>query len=166
MEVIGEYTTTLSKALTEIDKNWKKYDGLIVAGTHNPKDYDIEKIIQKIKEARDTGRPALLICFGHQLGAIEYARNVLGIEDATSEEWGEGTYVVRKRQNLKVGLHNGESYWNNFEVVVEVEYPENIFATQAHPEYQSSIDRPHPLLVEFLNACKKPKYTEDDYANL
>lgn len=169
MESYGEYQTTLFKALTEIDRNWKKYDGLIVAGTHNPKDYDILKILLEIKNARETGRPTLLICWGFQLGAIEYARNVLGIKRATSEEWSEkGPYVVKKRQGLKVGLHDGESYWNNYEVVIDWERPENLFATQSHPEYQSSIDRPHPLLIEFLDCARnyKPKYTEDDYANL
>ena len=150
MEVIGEYTTSLKKALEEIDKNWRSYDGLIIAGTHNPKDYDIEKIIEKIKEAKETKRPTLLICWGFQLGAIEFARNVQGVCDATSEEWGEGTFVVRRRPNLQVGLHNGQSYWNNYEVVNDWEVPKNFFSTQAHPEYQSSIDRPHPLLVEFL----------------
>ena len=74
--------------------------------------------------------------------------------------------MIKKRQGLKVGLYNGESYWNNYEVVIDWDKPENFFTTQAHPEYQSSIDRPHPLLIQFLNFCKKPKYKEDDYANL
>lgn len=155
MELYGEYQTTLCKALTEIDRDWKKYEGLIVAGTHNPKNYDIEKIIQKIKEARVSGRPTLLVCFGHQLGAIEFARNVLNIKDATSEEFGQGTYVVSRRPNLQVGLHNGESYWNNYEVNIELKHPDHFFSTQSHPEYNSSIDRPHPLLVDFLITCKK-----------
>lgn len=168
MELYGEYQTTLCKALTEIDKNWRKYDGLIVAGTHNPKDYDIEKIIEKIKEARIFGVPFLGICFGHQIAAIEYARNVLNMATATSEEFGEGVFVVKKRiQGLKVGLHEGESYWNNYEVdLPEWKKEESQFTSQAHVEYQSSIDRPHPLLIQFLNYCKKPKHTEDDYANL
>ena len=156
MESYGEYQTTLFKALTEIDKNWKSYDGLIIAGTHNPKDYDILKLLRKIQDAREKERPALLICFGFQLGAIEYARNVLGIKRATSEEWSEkGPFVVKKRKDLKVGLHGGESFWNNYEVVIDWEPTETQFATQSHPEYQSSIDRPHPLLIKFLNYCKK-----------
>lgn len=154
MEIIGEYITTLEKALTEIDRNWKKYDGLIVAGTHNPKDYNIEEIIQKIKEAKESGRPFLGVCWGYQVCAIEYARNVMGISDATSEEWGQGTFVVRRRPTLQVGLHKGESYWNNYEVVIGCSFPKNFFVTQSHPEYQSSIDNKHPLLVEFLNYAK------------
>lgn len=156
MEVYGEYQTTLFKALTEIDRNWKKYDGLIVAGTHNPQKYDVEKIIEKIKEARERGRPSLFICWGFQLCAIEFARNVGGISDATSEEWGQGTFVVRKRERLNVGLRDGESYWNNYYVnLPEWKVPKNFFAVQYHPEYQSSIDRPHPLLTEFLIYAKE-----------
>ena len=156
MEIYGEYTTTLEKSLTEIDRNWKEYDGLIIAGTHNPKDYDIEFILEKIKEARTTGRPYYGECWGHQMAGIEYARNILGIKDATSEEWGRGTYVVKKQRNLKVGLHNGESYWNNYEVDLPGwEKPENMFTAQFHASYQSSIDRPHPLLIQFLNYAKE-----------
>ena len=44
MKIYGEYITTLQKALTEIDKNWRKYEGVIIAGTHNPSKYDIEAI--------------------------------------------------------------------------------------------------------------------------
>lgn len=156
MEIIGEYTTSLEKSLTEIDKNWRGYPGLIVAGTHNPKDYDIEKIIDKIRDARTRGLPYYGECWGFQMAAIEFARNRLGIPDATSEEWGQGTYVVKKRRDLQVGLHGGESYWNNYEVVLEGwEKPDNMFTAQYHASYQSSIDRPHPLLIEFLNYAKK-----------
>ena len=35
---------------------------------------------------------------------IEYARNVLGIKDATSEEFGQGTFIVKKLPQLKVGI--------------------------------------------------------------
>lgn len=154
MEWYGEYQTTLRRALKEIDPNYEKYNALVVAGTHNPKDYDIEKIIEKIKEAKETKRPTLLICWGYQLGAILWARDN-GYPDATSEEWStSGTFVVKKRESLQVGLKNGESYWNNYEVVIDWEIPEYFFATQAHPEYNSSIDNPHPLLTKFLNYAK------------
>lgn len=88
------------------------------------------------------------------MAAIEYARNVLGIKDATSEEFGEGTFIVKKRKDLNVGLHDGETYWNNYEVDLDDwEKPDNFFTCQFHPEYQSSKENPHPLLVKFLEAC-------------
>jgi len=110
--------------------------------------------IKKIKEARETGKPFLGLCFGHQLAAIEWAR-ANGTPDATSEEFGEeGTFVVTKLPKLNVGLKDGESYWNNYEVAIDWEKPANFFTTQSHPEYQSSKDNPHPLLKQFIETCK------------
>lgn len=152
MVIYGDFQTTLSKALSEIDPRWEYYDGLIVAGSHTPK--NPEEIISEIRKARERKLPTLLICYGHQLGAIEHARSQ-GVVDATSEEWGEGTFVVVKRKELNVGLKNGETYWNNYEVNFDWKPPENFISTQSHPEYQSSIDNPHPTLVKFINLCKQ-----------
>lgn len=110
-------------------------------------------MISKIKEAKNKKAPFLGICFGHQLAAIEWAR-ANGIPDATSEEFGEGTFVVKKLPELKVGLFDGESYWHNYDVTIEWEKPYNFYTTQSHPEYQSSKDKPHPLLVKFLDHAK------------
>ena len=153
MELYNDFVTSVRKAFDEIAPDWESYDGLVIAGTHSPQ--NVEEQIEKIREAREMGRPALLICLGHQLAAIEYARTVLGIEDATSEEFeATGTFVVKKRGALKVGWHEGESFWNNYEVVIEWEKPAWFFSTQGHPEYTSSIDKPHPLLVQFLTLCR------------
>lgn len=127
-----------------------------MCGTHSPKDFDVDAILERIKIARENKTPFLGICWGHQLGAIEYARNVLGIKDATSEEFGQGTYVVKKKpEGLYVGLHDGETYWNNYEVTIDWQKPDNFITCQFHPEYQSSLGNPHPLLVEFINKCTK-----------
>lgn len=157
MEIFNDYTVSVKKALYEIDDNWHKYQGLVICGTHTPKLW--EKQIEKIEEAREKGIPFLGICFGFQLAGIEYARNVMGIRDATSEEFKvSGTAVVKKLRTLKIGLHDGESYWHNYYVIPEVlekmKVPENFFICQYHPEYQSSIDKPHPLLVKFLKYAK------------
>src|SRR3990167_3827755 len=155
MEIINDFSTSVRKALEEIDPNYEQYDGLVVCGTHTP--HDTEMMIEKIKEARENKRPTLLICFGYQLAAIEHARNILGVKDATSEEFGRGTFVVKKRDKLKVGLHSGESWWSNYYVVNEVfferDMPSNFVATQYHPEYGSRKGKPHPDLVKFLNLC-------------
>ena len=163
MEILNDFNTSVEKALTEIDPDWKSYDGLIICGTHSPENW--EEQILKIKEARETSRPYLGICFGHQLGAIEWARNRMKIKNATSEEFGvPGTFVVKKRiDGLKVGLHNGESYWHNYEVAegVENEFetykPNTMITVQYHPEYQSSKEKPHRVLIDFLNLCKQTK---------
>lgn len=180
MKILNDFSTSVEKALTEIDPNWRRYPGLIICGTHTP--HDVQKLIDCITVARETGMPFLGICFGHQLAAIEYARNVLGQKDATSEEFGEvviqginlspqdGFIVKKRKEGLKIGLHPTnpsmlnsplESYWNNYEVLpgfLEMWHkPENFITCQYHPEYQSSKNKPHPLLVKFLELCKNQK---------
>ena len=164
MEIYNSYNTSVKKALDEIDINWPRYDGLVSCGTHAPT--DVEKQIWKLHKARLSGLPTLGICFGFQLMAIEYARYVLGHLEATSEEFGEdGENVVYKLDQLNVGLHKGESWWNNYAVLPELEermvnelFHPGYFGVQYHPEYQSSKDSPHPILVTFLDAAKR--YTE------
>lgn len=156
MEVINDFNTTVKKAFNEIDPQWESYDGLVVCGTHSP--HDVEPMIKKIQQAREYFRPFLGICFGHQLAAIEYARNVMGIKNATSEEFGKGIFIVQKRPELKVGLHDGETYWNNYEVTPAFLdtwiKPGHFITVQYHPEYQSSKNNPHPILVKFLQYAK------------
>lgn len=156
MQILNDYATSLNKALEEIDSKYLDYPGYCIAGTHAP--HDVEEMISIIQRVRLTGTPFYGECFGHQLAAIEYARHVLGIKDATSEEFGEGTFVVKKLPQLKVGLFDGESYWNNYEVIPEIleqwKKPENFITAQFHASYQSSKDKPHPLLVKFLNYAK------------
>ena len=150
MEIIGDFNTSVERALSEIDEDWKQYPGLVVCGSHTP--HDIEITIQKIRDARNSGTPALLICMGHQLGCIQYYRDN-GIPDATSEEFGQGTFVVKKRPELKVGLHEGESWWSYYEAD-DYPIPDNWISVGFHPEYQSSSDKPHKLLVKFLEYAK------------
>lgn len=160
MIILNDFQTTVFKALTEIDKNFLKYEAIVICGTHNQK--NIEEMIESIRIAREKKIPALLICAGHQLGAIEYARNVLGIKDATSEEFGnEGTFVVKKRPALKVGMHEGESWWSNYDVTLDIyekyknDLPPHFISVPFHPEYQSSKEKPHPILAKFINNCKE-----------
>ena len=68
----------------------------------------IEDKINVIKQARENKIPIIGICYGMQLMAIEYARNVLNIQDATSEEWDiTGTpiisYMPGQKEAGKVG---------------------------------------------------------------
>ena len=55
-----------------------------------------------IQYARENKKPYLGICFGMQLAVIEHARNVLGISDATSTEF--GTYEDKDGKGPLVGL--------------------------------------------------------------
>ena len=57
-------------------------DGIIVPGGFG--DRGIEGMISAAKYARENYLPYFGICLGMQIAVIEYARNVLGIEDANS----------------------------------------------------------------------------------
>ena len=64
-------------------------DGILVAGGFGKR--GVEGKIQAIQYARENKIPFLGICLGMQLAMIEFARNVLGIEDANSVEFDENT---------------------------------------------------------------------------
>lgn len=68
--------------LKEVFKNSK---GIIVPGGFGSR--GIEGKIKAIKYARENNIPFLGICLGMQLAVIEYARNVCGIENASSTEF-------------------------------------------------------------------------------
>lgn len=71
----------------------KKYlidcDGILVAGGFGER--GVEGKIQAIQYAREEKIPFLGICLGMQLAMVEFARNVLKLEDATSVEFNEKT---------------------------------------------------------------------------
>lgn len=60
-------------------------DGIIVPGGFG--DRGIEGKVESVRYARENKVPFLGICLGMQMMVVEYARNVLGIEDANSSEF-------------------------------------------------------------------------------
>lgn len=68
---------------------FKKTKGILVPGGFGTR--GIEGKIKAINYARVNKIPFLGICLGMQLAVIEFARNVLGLEDATSTEFGKPT---------------------------------------------------------------------------
>ncbi len=64
-------------------------DAILVAGGFGKR--GVEGKIEAIRYARENGVPFLGICLGMQLSMIEYARNVLGLDDANSIEFDENT---------------------------------------------------------------------------
>ena len=65
----------------------KDYSGIIVPGGFGNR--GIEGKISTIKYARENKIPFLGICLGMQMAVVEYARDVLGIKNANSEEFME-----------------------------------------------------------------------------
>jgi CTP synthase len=64
-------------------------DALVVPGGFGER--GTEGKLEAVRYARENGVPFLGLCFGFQMAVIEYARNVVGLEDAHSSEIDEGT---------------------------------------------------------------------------
>ncbi|MEW6092879.1 MAG: CTP synthase [Chloroflexota bacterium] len=86
-EILWVLSTDLEKG-----KGWemvKSADGIIVPGGFGSR--GTEGKIQAAKYARENKVPYLGLCLGMQLMCIEFARNVLGHEDANSTEFDRST---------------------------------------------------------------------------
>jgi CTP synthase len=174
-------------------------DGIVIPGGFGAR--GVEGKIAAIRYARENGVPMLGLCLGLQSAVIEYARNVLGLEEANSTEFDPTTVhpvidlmasqsdVEDKGGTMRLGLYPAklvpgsvvqrlygeeliyERHRHRWEVnnryrkdletaglmmsgvapddsLVEfVELPGHPFfvATQAHPEFKSRPDHPHPL---------------------
>lgn len=70
----------------------KSCQGIIVPGGFGHR--GIEGMIEAIKYARENEIPLFGICLGMQMAVVEFARNVLGLDDAGSTEFGETTNPV------------------------------------------------------------------------
>jgi len=73
-------------------KELKKYDGIIIPGGFGTR--GIEGKIKAIKFCRKNKVPFLGLCLGMQLAAIEFARNVCKIENASSTEFSKNKEAV------------------------------------------------------------------------
>ncbi len=73
---------------SEIEKNGvkslRKFDGIIVPQGWGSR--GSEGKIKTIRYCRENNKPYFGLCYGMQMAAIEFARNVLGFKDANSEE--------------------------------------------------------------------------------
>jgi CTP synthase len=74
---------------SEVKNILSEVDGVLVAGGFGSR--GVEGKIKAIKYARQNKVPYLGICLGMQLAIVEYARNVLKLEDANSIEFNEKT---------------------------------------------------------------------------
>ena len=67
-----------------LNNDYSKLDGIIIPQGWGKR--GIEGKINAIKFARENNIPYLGLCFGMQMAVIEFARNVLGLKDANTEE--------------------------------------------------------------------------------
>ncbi|MCD8221233.1 MAG: CTP synthase [Clostridiales bacterium] len=189
--------------------------GILVPGGFG--DRGINGKIDAIRYAREHQIPFLGLCLGLQLAIVEFARDVVGYEDAHSVELNPstthpvihlmpeqdgitdiggtlrlGSYpCVLDPESLSYRLYGTEQieerHRHRYEVnndyrkalethgmrlaglspdkrIVEmIEIPEHpwFVATQAHPEFKSRPNRPHPLFKGFIEAALKQVQTVD-----
>ena len=76
----------------------KNVDAVLVPGGFGER--GVEGKISAIQYARVHKIPFFGICFGMQMAAVEFARNVCGIEDATSREFSD----AKKSRNIVIDL--------------------------------------------------------------
>ena len=79
-----------------VDEKLKKYSGIIVPGGFGNR--GINGMIETIKYVRENKIPFLGICLGMQMAVVEFARNVLKLGDANSEEFD------KKSKNLVIHI--------------------------------------------------------------
>ncbi len=94
-----------SEIITEdnAEKKLGGMDGIIVPGGFGNR--GIEGKIQTVKYARENKIPFLGICLGMQMAVIEFARDVLNLEDADSLEFNENTknpviHIMENQKNI------------------------------------------------------------------
>lgn len=187
------------------------YDGILVAPGFGER--GIEGKILAAQYAREHHIPYLGICLGMQVAVIEFARNVLKLEQAHSTEFDRrtphpvidlmesqkkvtgkggtmrlGAYPCQIQKNTKVEKiynssliyerHRHRYEFNNKylslfeqhgmiasginpteELVEIIEYTDHpwYIGVQFHPEFQSTVESPHPLFISFVEACISQK---------
>ncbi len=197
-----------------IKKELKDVDGILVAPGFGSR--GISGKLLAVEYARKEKIPFLGICLGMQCAVIEFARNVLKLEDAHSTEISEKAKnpvisMMEEQKNIsdfggtmRLGAYNcqlkakskiAEAYktekiserhrhryeFNDYYIkefekagmiatginpetgLVEVcEIPEHpwFVGVQFHPEYKSTVNKPHPLFVSFIKASIQNKKTK------
>ena len=81
----------------------KKYNGIIVPGGFGNR--GIEGKIETIKYVRENDIPFLGICLGMQMAVVEFARDILGLKDANSEEFNKDSqnqviHIMETQKNI------------------------------------------------------------------
>lgn len=189
----------------------KGLDGILVAPGFGSR--GISGKIETVHYAREAKIPFLGICLGMQCAVIEFARNVIGWEEAHTTEIVEGCSVpvidmMEEQKNvsdkggtMRLGAYNcqltpgslvskayntdkiserhrhryefNNKYLEEFEAkgmkatgknpetglveVVEVTDHPWFVGAQFHPEYKSTVAKPHPLFVAFVKAAMTHK---------
>lgn len=134
-------------------KEWKKLhqvDGVVVPGGFGCR--GTEGKVMVAQYCREEKVPYLGLCLGSQIMAIEFARNVAGIKNATSEEFKKG--AKNKIVHFMPGQHEKRAKGGTLRLG---SWPcKLIEGTKAYEAYKTDkIDERHRHRYEFNNAFKK-----------
>ena len=186
-------------------------DGIVICPGFGQR--GIEGKITTAHYTRTHNIPTFGICLGMQMMVIEFARNVLGYEDANSREINEKTphnvidimeeqknisnmggtmrlgayecilkqgshvFNIYKKENIQERHRHRYEFNNEFQKefekhgmicvgknpesdlveIVEIPTLKWYIGTQYHPEYQSTVLKPHPLFVDFVKTAIENK---------
>ncbi|MGL1862280.1 MAG: CTP synthase [Pseudodesulfovibrio sp.] len=157
VQVELEYVNSEKITPKNIDKKLKGLDGILVPGGFGVR--GVEGKILSIQYARENKVPFFGICLGMQCACIEFARNVIGLEGANSEEFDLTTehniiYLMKEWYDFrtkKTEVRNEES--NKGGTMRLGSYPCKLKkGTKAHDAYQTvNIDERHRHRFEFNN---------------
>ena len=86
-----------------VKEQLKEMDGIVIPGGFG--DRGIDGMIETVKYVRENNVPFLGICLGMQMAVVEFARDVLGIQDADSEEFNKETpnqviHIMEEQKNI------------------------------------------------------------------
>ena len=206
-DVDVEYIQSEDISEANVDELLKELKGILVAPGFGSR--GIEGKILAAKYARENNIPYFGICLGMQCAVVEFARNVMKLDNANSTETNHKTKypvidlmedqkkVINKGGTMRLGgykciisqgsksfeaygtteiveRHRHRYEFNNIYLddfkkfgmvpvginpdssLVEImEIPGNkwFVCVQFHPEYSSTVMKPHPLFVSFVKAC-------------
>jgi len=141
-----------------MDEELKGVDGIIVPigwGTRG-----VEGKINAVKFARENKVPYLGLCYGMQLAAVEFARNVAGLKDANTEEVDPNTehkiihlipqeekYVTIKGDGVSMRLGGYDCILQKDSIVYGIYDKHNAFKNKA----KSMVSERHRHRFEFNN---------------
>lgn len=208
VHVIPIHSESLERQ-NDLDNKFGHLDGLLVAPGFGSR--GIEGKIKAIQYVREHQIPFFGICLGMQCAVVEFARHVLGWQDAASTEMqpetthpvidmmAEQKAITQKGGTMRLGAYeckikkgskaykvydkdliterhrhrfefnnnyladfeskgmiaSGKNPHTNLVEIVELKDHPFFIGVQFHPELQSTVERPHPLFVAFVEAAIK-----------
>ncbi|HBY21633.1 MAG: CTP synthase [Clostridiales bacterium GWE2_32_10] len=143
-----EWVNSEDIELDGADKYLTGLSGILVPGGFGNR--GIEGKIMAAKYARENKIPYLGICLGMQIAVIEFARNVCGLKDANSSEFGLFEHQVIDLMEKQVGVTNkgGTMRLGSYPCTLK----ENTLAYKAYGEM--FIDERHRHRYEFNNTYR------------